>query len=367
MKIAFVYDRINKFGGAERILLELHSLWPKAQFFTAVYNPQTAPWAKVLKIKPSWLQFFPGAKTYHELYPWLTSMAFESFDLSDLDLVVSVTSAEAKAVITRPGTLHLCYCLTPTRYLWSHQQEYLTNHRLGNFLKLILKYLQRVDLINSQRPDKYVAISKAVQSRIKKYYHQNSIVIYPPIDTAKFSQKITDYLLPVTDYFLVVSRLVPYKKIDLAIKACRFLKQNLIIVGSGSEEAKLKRISNSRIIFLGEVTDKALITLYQNCQALIMPQEEDFGIAAVEVQAAGRPVIAYNRGGALETIISRKTGLFFDKPTVNSLSLAMQEFKSCVWDKKNIQAQARKFDSQIFKNKITKLVEAKCLKFPNFR
>lgn len=368
MKIAFVYDRINKFGGAERILLELRALWPKATFFTAVYNPSTASWAKFLKIKSTWLQFLPLAKTHHELYPWLTSMAFESLDLKGFDLVISITSAEAKAVITLPSTLHLCYCLTPTRYLWSHRKEYLINHRLGKFLKPLLKYLQQVDLINSQRPDKYIAISKEVQSRIKQYYHQDSIIIYPPVDTSKFSKiSKTKSKILNTKYFLIVSRLVPYKKVDLAIKACRLLKQNLVIVGSGSEKAKLKKISDKGITFLGEVSDEQLVALYQNCRALIMPQKEDFGIVAVEAQAAGKPVIAFNCGGSRETIIDHKTGLFFDKSTVNSLSLAMQEFNLCVWDVKIIQAQAQKFDSKIFKNKITKLAEAECLKFQNFR
>lgn len=364
MKIAFVYDRINKFGGAERVLLNLHELWPQAPWWTAVYNYQTALWAKKLNIKTSWLQRLPLAKTHHELFPWLTSLAFESFNFNQFEVVISVTSAEAKAVITQPQTKHICYCLTPTRYLWSHQIDYQlspglgVSNRLGKIVfKLFGNYLRWVDLINSQRPDIYVAISKTVQARIKKYYRRDSIIIYPPVDTSKFSRKITTSdKFSFTNYFLIVSRLVPYKKIDLAIKACNELQQNLVIVGQGREAGNLKKISGSTITFLKEVADKDLIFLYQHCLALIMPQEEDFGIAAVEVQAAGRPVIAYQKGGATETVIDGKTGLFFIKQTVDSLKSSMKQFDSYSWDSSLIQSQARKFDRKIFENKMKKLI-----------
>ena len=225
MKISLVYDRINKFGGAERVLLALHQIWPQAPIYTAVYNQKTASWAKSIKIKPSFLQKFPLAKTHHELYPWLTPIAFESFNFNEFDIVISITSAEAKAVITSPKTLHLCYCLTPTRYLWSHQRQYQSAPGLGIFnqlgkgiFKLFTPYLKKFDLIASQRPDQYIAISKAVQARIKKYYNQDSTIIYPPVNTSKFQSK-TDQSLADKDYFLLVSRLTPYKKVDLAVKA----------------------------------------------------------------------------------------------------------------------------------------------------
>ena len=365
MKLALIYDRINKFGGAERVLQAFHQIWPQAPLYTAVYNPQTAPWAKKIDIHPSFLQKLPLAKTHHELYPWLTPLAFESFDLSQFDVVISVTSAEAKAVITPPQTLHICYCLTPTRYLWSHQKDYQASPGLGGFdrlAKLIFsltkKPLQQLDLIASSRPDKYLAISTAVQKRIKQYYHRSSTIIHPPVKTQKFSQLVkTKYPLPAKPYFLTVSRLIPYKKIDLAIKACNQLQQNLVVVGIGRQAKKLKKLAGPTISFTGAIKDTQLIYLYQNSLGLIMPQEEDFGIAAVEAQAAGKPVIAFKKGGVLDTVIPSKTGIFFTPQTVDSLIQAVKQFKSCSWDTKPIKSQAKKFDTSIFKSKLKNYVE----------
>lgn len=351
MKLAFVYDRINKLGGAEKILLALHQAYPQAPFYTAVYNPGSAPWAKALKIKASFLNHFPLAKTHHEFYPWLTSLAFESFNFDQFDVVVSVTSAEAKAIITKPETLHLCYCLTPTRYLWSHRRQYTHDPVLGRFLRYWLPYLQQVDLINARRPDVYAAISKTVQTRIRQYYHRDSVVIYPPVNTVKFSFQ------PAQDYFLLVSRLVSYKNIDLAIQAFNQLRQKLIIVGFGREESRLKQIAGPTIKFKGQVTDQELAKLYQHCQALIMPQEEDFGIVSLEAQASGKPVIALQSGGAVETIINHQTGILFKQPAVDSLVSAMKQFNSRSWNQAFIQAQAKKFATRIFVTNFTNLVE----------
>ena len=365
MKIAFVYDRINKVGGAERVLQAFHQLWPKAPFHTAVYNSSTAAWAQDLDIKTSFLQHLPLAKTHHELYPWLTPLAFESFNFDAYDIVISITSAEAKAIITKPKTLHICYCLTPTRYLWSHQHQYQTKPGLGLWTRAgkwvfsrAKNKLQHLDLIASTRPDIYLAISKTVQQRIKKYYHRHSQVIYPPVNTRQFS-KISSirFKPPFSHYYLIVSRLTPYKKVDLAIRACNQLQQPLIIVGVGREQKNLQKLAGSSIKFLGQVNDQKLISLYQGCQALIMPQEEDLGLVAVEAQAAGKPVIAFNRGGAPETIITNKTGLLFNQQTVDSLVQAMKQFNSYSWNTAVIKRQATKFDNKVFKQKITTLVK----------
>jgi len=365
MKIALIYDRVNKFGGAERVLLALHQLWPQAPLYTAVYNPPTAPWAKTFDVRPSFLQKFPLAKTHHELYPWLTPLAFESFKLDDYDVVISITSAEAKAVITQPSTLHICYCLTPTRYLWSHHQQYIDSPGLGAWsqlgrqvFKLTQNKLKQLDLHLASRPDKYLAISKTVQARIKKYYRRSSAVIYPPVDFAKFSQPSTiKYQLPATNYFLLVSRLNSYKQIGLAISAFNQLNQNLVIVGTGREQGRLKQLAGPFIHFTGSLKDDQLVKLYQRSQALIMPQLEDFGIVALEAQAAGKPVIALHAGGALETIISKQTGLFFKSSTVDSLIQAVKQFKSRSWDKQTIQAQAKKFDKKIFQQQFKNYLE----------
>ena len=249
----------------------------------------------------------------------------------------------------------------PTRYLWSHRQEYLADRSLGRWFRPLVGYLQSADLINSRRPDLYVAISRTVKERIKKYYQRNSLVIYPPVAIERFSS----YSGP-GDYFLVVSRLTGYKKVDLAVKAANELRQKLLIVGRGREEAYWKKLAGPTVSFLGEVSETELTGLYQHCRALIMPQEEDFGIAAVEAQAAGRPVIAFNQGGATETVIPGETGIFFKEATVDSLKAAMKQFESCSWDSRLIRSQAQKFKEGIFCQKIKKLVEEKCLT-KNFR
>ncbi len=360
MKIALVYDRVNKFGGAEQILLALNQIWPQAPLYTAVYNSQTALWAKQFKVKTSFLQKLPLAKTHHELYPLFTPLAFESLDLNDFDIVISITSAEAKAIITKPKTLHLCYCLTPTRYLWSHKQEYLNSPGLGVWSKLgkavfkyTLPYLKQLDYLTSKRPDQYLAISTNIQKRIKKYYHQNSKLIFPPVNTGDFRWQ------PSKDYFLLVSRLVPYKKVDLAIKAFNQLNQKLVIVGSGREKRALQKLAKSNIEFKGQLDQKQLVKLYSEAKGLIMPQDEDFGIVAIEAQSSGKPVIALGRGGALDTVIDKKTGLFFDSPTVDSLLRAMKQFSLHKWDHQLIQNHAKLFDASIFKNKFKSLVEEK--------
>jgi len=367
MKLALAYDRINKFGGAERTLLALHQLWPQAPLYTAVFNPKTAPWAEKLDINTSFMQRLPLAKTHHELYPWLTPLAFESFNFDNFNLVISVTSAEAKAVITKPNTLHICYCLTPTRYLWSHLDYYQDFPGLGSWSKISQwifkrshKQLRRLDKITSARPDIYLAISKTVQKRIKKYYQRDSQVIYPPVDTKKFSKKsVTRYPLPATPYFLLVSRFTPYKKIDLAIEAFNQLQQPLVIVGSGREEKNLKKIAGPTITFTGSINDQQLIYLYQHCQALIMPQEEDLGLVAIEAQAADKPVIAYQQGGATETIIDGQTGIFFPTQTVDSLASAVKQSMTCSWRRQVIRKHAKQFDQAIFKQKIKQFVEEK--------
>ncbi len=369
MKIALVYDRVNKIGGAEKVLLALHEIWPKASLFTAVYNKETAAWANDFNIKTSFMQKFPFAKKSHRFYPWLTPFAFESFSFDKYDVVLSVTSAEAKAVISKPDTLHICYCLTPTRYLYSGYKEYLKQPGFGflsffakKFFKFLAPKLKKWDLVAAQRPDEYLAISNTVKKRIKKYYKRKSKIIFPPVETNKFKPRKN---IQMDDFFLIISRLEPYKRIDLAVKAFNQLGLPLKIIGTGSMKNKLNAQANENIEFLGQLTDKALIHYYQTCRAFIMPQNEDFGIAAVEAQAAGRPVIAYKKGGALDTIIENKTGIFFEKQTVESIIKAVKEFESMEFKVDDCLDNAQKFDKNKFKKQIKKFVEDKCLTIRN--
>lgn len=360
MKIALVYDHINKIGGAERVLEALHEIWPEAPLYTSVYWPQGAPWSYKFKVIPSFLNYFPLAKKNHEFYPGLMPLVFESFDFNNFDLVISVTSAEAKGIVTKPGTKHLCYCLTPTRYLWSGYEQYFKNKVLKTLAKPIINYLRNWDQVAAQRPDFYLAISQNVRERIKKYYHRESVVIYPPVDTNKWqiaTNKGKKGTKKVLEYFLVVSRLVAYKKIDLVIKAFNKLGLPLKIVGTGSQERRLKGMASSNIEFLGQLTDQELLGYYQNCRALIFPQDEDFGLVPLEVQACGKPVIALKAGGALETVVDGKTGTFFESPNITSLIKAVKKFKINNYRPEDCRQNAEKFSKVIFKKNFKDWVE----------
>jgi len=355
MKTALVYDRVNKWGGAERDLLALHELFPNAPLYTSVYNPKAALWAKVFpKVVPSFLNYIPFAKDKHEHFAYLMPLAFESLDFSEYDLVISVTSEAAKGIITKPKTLHICYCLTPTRYLWSHHELYFKDPIFKAVAKPSIWYLKTWDKVAAHRPDILVAQSKAVQERIKKYYRRSSEIIYPPVNVDFFSKGQEGKR---DNFFLLVSRLVPYKRVDLAIKAFNKLKLPLYVVGVGSEEERLKSIAKKNIYFVKELTDLSLARYYRKCAAFIMPQEEDFGLAAVEAQAAGAPVIAYRAGGALDIVAEGKSGLFFDRQTSNSLINTVEEFKSTKFDAKWISQSAKRFSKERFKQNFLKLIK----------
>jgi glycosyltransferase involved in cell wall biosynthesis len=358
MKVALVYDRLNKWGGAERVLLALHRLFPDAPLYASVCDKEKASWVSVFDVRTSFLQSFPFAM-HHELYAPLMPLAFESFNFDKFDLVISVTSEAAKGIITKPQTKHICYCLTPTRYLWSGYSEYFKNFVFKIISKPIVWYLRFWDKIAANRPDKFIAISKEVQVRIKKYYGRQSSVVYPPLSfmTNGVSHMEKEKSISgkpfVNYYFLIVSRLVPYKKIDLAIKVFNKLKLSLKIIGIGTEMEKLKAMSGRTIEFLGNLTDKDLVEYYSECQALIFPGLEDFGLAIIEAQSFGKPVIAFKKGGALETIIGGKTGIFFDKQTVESLEKAITQFNGIRFDPKDCVIQAEKFSFEKFKKEFT--------------
>ena len=387
MKTAIVYDRVNKFGGAERVLLALHELFPDAPLYTSVYSPEKAGWADVFpKVIPSFLQKIPVLKDHHQLFGWLTPIAYESFSFDGYDLVISVTSEAAKGILTKPQTRHICYCLTPTRYLWSGYDLYLKDRPsdLGwiPFYKYLSKpflaYTKHWDKIAAQRPDVMVAISTEVKDRIKRYYGRESKVIYPPVDTDRFQTQSTVHQPPFTDFYLIVSRLEPYKKVDLAIEAFIKMGKTLVVAGTGSMEFKYKSkyltergpapqgkyMKNKNIIFTGFIEDDEVVSLMQNAKGFIYPQEEDFGITAVEAQAAGCPVIAYKKGGAIDTVVAPSassgrvaTGVFFDEQNVESLIASVQRFEKMKFVKKVLQKNAERFDTDRFKKEILDLVK----------
>lgn len=356
MRVAIVYDRVNKFGGAERVLLSLRKIFPQAILFTSIYNEKTATWALRnfgQAIKTSFLQEFPFSN-FHQIYAPLMPLAFESFNFDDFDLVVSVTSEAAKGILTKPNTKHVCICLTPTRYLWSGYEDYFKNPILKLISKPIVSYLRNWDKVASQRPDKYIAISSEVKKRIKKYYGRESKVIYPPVALRSLHQFKNK--TPRGSYFLVVSRLVPYKRVDLAIKACNKLKIPLKIVGTGSSEWYLKLISGRTIEFLGQVSDESLKTYYANSRALIFPGREDFGLVMTEAQSFGKPVIAFRGGGAKEIVLEGKTGEFFSEQTSDCLAKILEK-----WDDKRYNSDlciknSQRFSFEKFKKEFTSLI-----------
>lgn len=354
MRVALVYDRVNKWGGAERVLLALHELFPDAPLFTTVYDKKNAPWASVFNVKTSFLQSIPFAKTNHELFPFLSAIAFEQFNFDTFDVVISVTSAEAKGIITKPGTTHICYCLTPTRYLWSHYADYFRPSLFKAITAPLVSLMREWDLVASTRPDRYIAISSAVAQRIKKYYRREAEVIYPPVEVSSMSSK---YQLLNTKYFLIVSRLVAYKKIDVAVQAFNELQLPLIIIGTGKEERRLKQMARGNITFISGLTDEELSCYYKKSEAFIMPQEEDFGLSAVEAQSFGIPVIAYKRGGALDTVVPGKTGVFFQRQTTESLKDAIIEFRKKRFSPKDCKEHAEKFGKERFKRELLVYIE----------
>jgi glycosyltransferase involved in cell wall biosynthesis len=346
-KIAIVYDWIDKWGGVERVLLHLHEMFPEAIFYTSYFDKEKAGWAKNLKIKTSFLQNFPNFIKKNRILSFIFyPFAFESFDFSEYDLVISVTSSFAKSIITKPGTRHICYLLTPARYLWSHQKEYL-----GSLGSSFLSMFKNWDLVVSQRPDKIISISETVSKRCKKYYKRESKVIYPGFDVEYWqeikskiinskSQINSKYKILNTKYFLVVSRLEQYKKVDMAIKVFNKLDKPLIIVGEGSQEDKLKQIAGKNITFLSKLPDVELGRLYSSAQALVMPQEEDFGYVSLEAQFFGCPVVAYKKGGAVETVDDGKTGIFFLPQTELGLRRAIERFDKI---KYNLRSKLKQF------------------------
>ena len=342
-KIAIVYDWIDKWGGVERVLLTLHRMFPNAVFYTSYFNQKKAKWAKDLNIKTSFIQKLPEFIKNNRILSFVFyPFAFESFNFNEYDLVISVTSSFAKSIITLPKTKHICYLLTPTRFLWSHQKDYFKKNVFNNHY---FKQLKNWDTTAAFRPDNIISISGTVAERCLKYYKRKSEVIYPPFSIEywqKIESQMTNSKLQINDkYFLVVSRLEKYKKVDLVIKDFNKLNKPLIIIGEGTEEKKLKQMAGKNITFLSKISEAELGELYSNAESLIMPQEEDFGFVSLEAQFFSCPVIAYKKGGANETIIDEKTGIFFDNQNEKSLIKAIERFNRIEYNLKNQSKKIR--------------------------
>ncbi len=360
MKIALVHDYLAQDGGAERVLRSLHQMWPEAPIFTLFAEKNLVKGFEGADIRESYLAHLPFGRTRYQWYLALMPQAFEHFDFSSFDVVISSTSAWAKGILTPPETLHICYCHTPTRYLWTESHEYIADLKYPKIIKLLLPRLMHklriVDRAGADRVDLFVANSKTVKDRIQKYYQRPSEVIFPPVDVSGAS-----IARPLDDYFISGGRLVPYKRFDLIIETFNRLKQKLIIFGDGPAYKDLKQRSKPNIVFTGRISDEEKMKLLSRSYAFIHPQLEDFGITPVESMAVGRPVIAYGRGGALETVIPGVTGVFFYKQSWESIFEVLENFNPSVWNSEIIQAHAKKFSTDVFQTRMKEFVEKSLL------
>lgn len=353
LRIALVHDWLTTFGGAEQVLFVLHKIFPQAPIFTTIYNEKALPQFKNAKIITSYLNRFPFAKSHHQIFIPLMPNAVEKYDLKDFDLIISDSHACAKGIIKAKNTTHICYCHTPMRYIWCPEIDPRAN---SSWLRRkALEYLKKWDLATIDRVDAYIANSNYIKDRIKRIYHRDSIVIYPPVDIKKFSPvKSIDNL---GNYYLYVCRLVSYKKSDLVIDAFNKLSLPLKVIGTGPELEKLKLKAKKNIEFLGHVEDGELKKIYSRALAFVFPAEEDFGIVMVEAIASGRPVIAYNKGGAAEIVKNGISGEFFENQSIESLVSAVKSFTPEKYIPKNVRNEALKFDQTIFKTKIISYIK----------
>ncbi len=372
MKVALIHDHLAQDGGAERVLRVLSDMFPEAPIYTLLCDRPSA--AKIYpnrRIETSVIQKLPGGVSHYQWYLAFMPMAVEFFDLRDYDLVISDTSSFAKGVITQPHTPHICYCHTPTRYLWSDTHQYINELKYNKWMKkiisMVLNRIRMWDKLAADRVDYFIANSKTVQGRIRKYYQKESILIYPPVEVDRFRLATVDPAKQERPYFLIGCRLAPYKRVDIAVEAFKNLgpEYHLKVFGDGVDLKRLKKIAAgaANIEFLGRISDEDKAKLYSNCLAFLNPQEEDFGITAVEAMASGRPVIAWNRGGATETVISDQTGFFFSEQTSESIAQAVTNFYQALkggrlnLDPEAIRRHAQKFSVANFSSQLRQFID----------
>lgn len=362
LKVALVHDWLVGRGGGERVLYDIHTFFPDAPIYTLVYDQDKAPeWCKECDIRTTYIQKWPGAKSHHKLLLSFMPKAWEALDLTEYDLVISCCASCCKGVITRPDALHVCYSFSPTRYVWDLYYDYLenTNTIKRFFMKRMIHKVRLWDFQAAQRVDHFAADSNFVGSRIKKYYRRDFTTIYP-------GTRINEY--PITempdDYYLVVARFVRYKRVDLAIEACNQLKKKLVVIGSGGEEEeRLKKLAGDTVEFLGRVSDEEMERYYSRAKAFLFPGIEDYGITPVEAMSAGVPVLAFGKGGALETVQDGKTGLYFHDQTVSGLVHCIEEFErnGVAYSRQQIHDYSLNFSDEIFKGNFTNFLKDKLI------
>ncbi len=356
-KTALVQDWLVSMGGAEQVLLEMASLFPNAPVYTALHHSRELPKAiNDLEIRASFLQDFPGARSRHRLFLPLMPLAFESFDLTQFDLVLSSSHACAKGIIPGPRTCHLTYIHTPIRYAWDMLHTYFAQEQPSRLKRAImhplLHYLRNWDLLSNTRIDAMACNSRFVQQRIRRYYGREATVIHPPVQIPTQAP-----IRRPDDFYLLVSRAVPYKRLDLAIEAFRTSGRKLVVVGEGPDSAGLKAQAASNISFRGWVDRPQLEALYNSARALIFPGLEDFGIVPVEAQAYGCPVVAFGQGGVLDSVLQEETGMFFQAQTVASLNQTLTQFETRDWNPAHLHQHALGFAPEHFQRKLKAFVD----------
>jgi glycosyltransferase involved in cell wall biosynthesis len=354
MKVAIVCDWLTGIGGAERVVLELHKLYPEAPIYTSQYDPSKIDWFKDADVRTTWLQKLPTS--LKKFFPALRALTFSHLNLREYDLVISCSGAEAKGIKTRKDAVHINYCFAPTHYYWSRYDQYMEHPGFGKFdwlarlgLKALVGPLRRWDKKAAQRPDYMIGISTHIQQEIKKYYGRDATLIHPPVDTKRFMATKEQ----PRQGFVVAGRQTPYKRFDLAIQACTKLKLPLIVAGKGPDNTRLRSLAGSTVTFKMEVADTEMPLIFQSAEAFIFPGLDDFGITPVEAMAAGTPVIAYKAGGALDYVEPGVSGEFFTEVTTESLVAALKEFRSHTYKQKAIIAKSQEFSSAVFRDKFT--------------
>jgi glycosyltransferase involved in cell wall biosynthesis len=356
MKLALVHDWLNQVGGAEDVLTELVGMFPTAPVYTSIYWRESMPAAwRDVPIRTLWLDRIPGIYQHHQRYLPLYPLAFGGLRLDQYDVILSNKSGFCHG-LQKGKALHVCYCLAPTRYVWQFD-AYMDRESMGQTVRRVLRplvgLLKRWDYAAAQRVDRFIAISTDIQTRIKQYYGRDSRIIFPPVATERFQLSAS-----VDDYYLVVSRLIPYKRIDLAVRACTQLGLPLIVAGAGRDLEALQAVAGPTVRFVGRVPDADLPALMARCRAFLFPGLEDFGITPVQAMAAGRPVIAFKGGGALDTVIPGVTGEFFAETTVGSLMQALQAFDATQYSPSAVRAHALSFDRAVFRREIEAVLSA---------
>lgn len=355
MKIALVHEYLTNFAGSEQVLLALHELYPEAPIYTAMYYPDKCPQFRNADVRTSFLQKFPRGK--EKMYIPLLPLAVEGYDLSEYDVVISDSHIAAKGVITKPDAIHICYCHTPIRYAWSPEVDPRSS---SSWLRrFAAHYLRLWDYYAAQRVDYWLANSRYVANRIKKFYLADATVLFPPVDV---NQLYIEHQPPVEDYYVFFSRLIDYKKPDMVIEAFNRLGKKLVVLGRGPMQEELQQMAGHNIEIITDFLPYHKVSeLFSKAAAMVFPAEEDFGIAMVDMLACGRPVIAYGAGGALDIVVPGKTGELMTEQSVGAIIDAVASFDPMRYDSNVIKKHAQQFDSDIFKQKMKDFVAA-CLK-----